>query len=82
MTHDEEIRALCGALDKAHELLAFVVRYEGKTTPEFVRQCQAWVEDEYSPSTHAKPCDHIWKQAALDSSMSCILCGLPGGDAH
>lgn len=82
MDHDEEIRALCAALEKAHELLAFVVRYEGKTTPEFVAACQAWVEDEYSPSTHAKPCDHIPKRAALDSSVSCILCGLPMGDAN
>lgn len=81
MTHDEEVATLCLALNKAHDLLAFVVRYEGKTTPEFVKKCQDWVEGEYSPCTGAKPCDHIPKKAALDSSVSCILCGLPMGEA-
>lgn len=82
MTHDEEVATLCAALDKAHELLAFVVRYEGKTTPEFVKACADWVEGEYSPCGHAKPCEHIWKKAALDSSVHCMLCGVSGGEAH
>ena len=82
MTHDDEIRMLCEALDKAHELLAFVVRYEGKTTPQFVKACQDWIEGEYSPDAGAKPCNHIWKKAALDSSMHCILCGVFGGEAN
>lgn len=77
MTKDEEIAVLCNALEKAHDLLAFVVRYEGKTTPEFVAACSDWVAGEYSPCGHAKPCDHIWRQAALDTSVACILCGLP-----
>lgn len=72
----EEIAALCAALDKAHGLLAFVVRYDGKTTPEFVKACQDWLEGEYSPHQGAKPCDHLPKKAALDSSISCILCGV------
>jgi hypothetical protein len=82
MTHDEEVAALCKALNKAHELLAFIVRHDGKTTPQFVQSCRDWVEGEYSPDTSVTPCNHLWKKAAIDNSVHCILCGVHGGEAH
>lgn len=80
MQRDDEIAALCKCLDAAHELLEFIVRYDGVTTPEFVQKCCDWIEGEYSPHQGAEPCNHLWKKAAIDSSMHCVLCGLSGGE--
>lgn len=72
---DEILAAACLALDKAHSLLSFIVRYEGQCTPEFVAACKAWVEGEYDPGTHkAKPCSHVWRKTALDNSIYCNRC--------
>lgn len=75
---DEILAAACRALDKAHALLAFVVRYDGQCTPQFVAKCKDWVDGEYDPGTHrATPCQHNWAKAELDNSMYCTRCGVP-----
>ena len=79
---DEILAAACLALDKAHSLLSFVVRYEGQCTPQFVEACKKWVEGEYDPGTHRpRVCDHVPMKAVTDNSVSCIRCGLFLGSA-
>ena len=74
---DEILAAACLALDKAHSLLSFIVRYDGKCTPQFVEECKKWVNGEYDPGTHKpKPCSHVWKKAKLDNSIACTRCGV------
>jgi len=73
---DEIIAAMANALDKAHELLSFVVRYDGKCTPQFVTKCKDWVEGEYDPGTHRAACAHNWAKALLDNSIWCTRCGI------
>lgn len=74
---DEILAAACRALDKAHDLLGFVVRHDGKCTPEFVASCAAWVDGEYDPGERRpKPCKHKWVKAALDDSIGCSRCGV------
>jgi hypothetical protein len=73
---DEILQACCNALDKAHRLLDFIARYDGKVTPEFIAACKDWVDGEYDPGERApKPCKHNWVKARLDSSMWCSRCG-------
>jgi hypothetical protein len=76
-SQDEILVAACMALDKAHDLLSFVVRYEGTLTPQFVEKCKAWVDGEYDPGTQrAKPCAHNWAKTVLDGSIWCTRCGI------
>jgi len=73
---DEIIQACCSALDKAWRLLDFIVRYEGRVTPEFLAQCKEWIDGEYDPGARsARPCQHNWVKARLDNSMWCSRCG-------
>ena len=73
---DEILQAACNALDKAHSLLCFVVRYDGKVTAEFVAACKAWIDGEYDPGSRTpKRCPHNWVKAAIDESMWCSRCG-------
>lgn len=82
MTHDEEVAALCAALDKAHALLSDVVRLNGTMPPAHVDLCREWVDGEYDPGTHrVRECEHVPMKAALDSSVSCIRCGVLLGSA-
>jgi len=75
--NDEIIEACCKALDKAHSLLSFIVRYDGKCTPQFVEACRVWVDGEYDPGERQpKRCAHNWVKAALDNSMWCSRCGI------
>lgn len=75
---DEILRAACNALDKAHDLLSFIVRYEGKCTPRFLERVKDWVDGEYDPGARRpKRCKHNWAKAALDNSMYCTRCGIP-----
>ena len=75
---EEILAAACNALDKAHDLLSFIVRYDGKAiTPRFVERCRLWVDGEYDPGERkARPCKHNWVKAVLDSSMMCSRCGV------
>jgi hypothetical protein len=75
---DEEIlAAACKALDKAHALLSFIVRYDGKCTPEFVAACSEWVDGEYDPGERQpKKCPHNWAKTVLDNTMYCTRCGV------
>ena len=74
--------AACNALDKAHSLLGFIVRYDGQCTPEFIARCRDWIDGEYDPGTHrAKPCSHNWAKAVLDNSMYCTRCAIPASTA-
>jgi hypothetical protein len=78
---DEILAAACRALDKAHSLLSFVVRYDGQCTPEFVTACRAWVDGEYDPGERRPtPCQHIPRKAVLDGSIGCLLCGVDMGE--
>lgn len=74
----DEILAACrNALDKAYDLLSFVVRYDGKCTPEFVAACREWVDGEYDPGERQpKACKHNWAKTVLDNSMYCTRCGV------
>jgi hypothetical protein len=75
---EEILAAACNALDKAHDLLSLIVRYEGKCTPPFVERCKEWVDGEYDPGTRqAKRCKHNWAKTALASDMYCTRCGVP-----
>ena len=80
---DEILAAACKALDKAHDLLSFVVRYNGKTTPEFVAACREWVDGEYDPGgREPAKCKHVPMKSALDNSVGCIRCGVLMGEAQ
>jgi hypothetical protein len=75
---EEILAAACNALDKAHDLLSFIVRYEGKCTPPFIERCKEWVDGEYDPGTRqAKRCKHNWAKTALTNDMYCTRCGVP-----
>jgi len=75
---DEILAAACNALDKAHDLLSFIVRYEGKVTPRYLERVKDWVGGEYDPGTRRpKQCRHNWAKTALDNSMYCTRCGVP-----
>lgn len=77
---EEILAAACKALDKAHELLSFIVRYDGQCTPQFVARCREWVDWEYNPGTHRpRPCEHNWAKAVLDDSIWCTRCGIRHG---
>lgn len=83
MTKDEEIAVLVALLEQAHDLLRFVVRYDGKTTPEFVARCREFVEDEFSGHEQdPKTCAHVPMKAALDDSVHCIRCCAHLGSAN
>lgn len=74
---EEILGAACNALDKAHSLLSFVVRYDGKCTPQFIAACKDWIDGEYDPGERsAKKCVHVWKKTVLDNSMFCQRCGI------
>ncbi len=74
---DEILRAACNALDKAHNLLSFIVRYEGQCTPAFVERCRQWVDGEYDPGERQpKTCAHNWAKTVLDTTMYCTRCGV------
>lgn len=75
--NEEALAACCNALDKAHALLSFIVRYEGQTTTEFVSLCRDWIEGEYDPGERsAASCEHEWLKAALDNTLLCKNCGV------
>ena len=75
---DEILAAACNALDKAHDLLSFIVRYEGKVTPRYLERVKDWVDGEYDPGTRRpKRCRHNWAKTKLDNSMYCTRCGIP-----
>jgi hypothetical protein len=74
---DEILAAACMALDKAHDLLSFVVKYRGKLSPEFVSACEAWVDGEYDPAERRpKPCKHNWAKTKLDNMVYCTRCNI------
>lgn len=64
---DEILAAACNALDKAHDLLSFLVRYEGKVTPAYMDRVRDWVDGEYDPGSR-KP---------RRADMCCTRCGVP-----
>lgn len=72
---EEILAAACLALDKAHDLLSFLIRYDGMTTPEYLARVRDWVEGEYDPGTHrAKPCEHNWAKVVLSGAIVCTRC--------
>ena len=75
---EEILAAVCSALDKAHDLLSFLIRYEGKVTPAYMERVKDWVDGEYDPGTR-KPnrCRHNWAKCALTTDMYCTRCGIP-----
>jgi hypothetical protein len=74
---DEILAAACLALDKAHDLLSFLIRYDGQVTPQYVERVKAWVDGEYDPGTHrAKPCKHNWAKVVLGGEIMCTRCGI------
>jgi hypothetical protein len=74
---DEILKAACVALDKAYYLLDYVVKYDGKCTPEFVAACREWVDGEYDPGERQpKACQHNWAKTVLDNTMYCTRCGV------
>jgi hypothetical protein len=74
---EEILAAACNVLDKAHEMLSFIVRHNGKCTPEFVASCAAWVDGEYDPGERRpRTCEHVWKKAVLDGSVWCTRCNV------
>ena len=73
---EEILAAACNALDKAHALIGFIVRYDGQCTPQFIAKCKDWIDGEYDPGARApKPCAHNWAKAVLDNTMRCTRCG-------
>lgn len=75
---DEILAAACTALDKAHCLLDFIVRHDGKCTSTlFIAACKDWIDGEYDPGERKpKPCRHNWAKAAIDNSIGCTRCGI------
>ena len=75
---DEILQAACNALDKAHNLLSFIDRYQGRNiTPEFLARVHDWVDGEYDPGERQpKACKHNWAKTVLDNSMYCTRCGV------
>lgn len=75
---EEILAAACIALDKAHDLLSFLVRYDGQVTPAYMDRVKAWVDGEYDPGERKpKRCRHNWAKCALTPDMYCTLCGVP-----
>jgi hypothetical protein len=75
---EEILAAACNALDKAHDLLSFLIRYDGKVTPAYMDRVKEWVYGEYDPGTRqAKRCKHNWAKTKLDNTMYCTRCGVP-----
>lgn len=74
----EEIIAACRmALDRAHFLLGYIVRYDGKCTPQFVDLCREWVEKAYDPDKRQpRRCEHSWAKVVLGNEMLCTRCGV------
>ncbi len=76
---EEILAAACLALDKAHELLSVIVRYE-TVTPCLIARAKDWVNGDYDPGTKTpKRCRHNWARYALKSEpgMYCTRCGVP-----
>lgn len=75
---EEILAAACNALDKAHDLLSFLIRYDGKVTPAYMDRVKDWVDGEYDPGTRRpKRCRHNWAKCALTPDMYCTRCGVP-----
>lgn len=75
---EEILAAACSALDKAHDLLSFLLRYDGKVTPQYMARVKDWVEGEYDPGARKpKRCRHSWAKVALGKEMYCTRCGIP-----
>lgn len=74
----EILAAACNALDKAHDLLSFLVRYDGIVTPPYMAKVKAWVDGEYNPGARRpKRCLHNWAKCTLTADMYCTRCGIP-----
>lgn len=77
---DEILAAACAALDKAHDLLSFLIRYDGQVTPAYMERVKDWVDGEYDPGERKpKRCRHNWAKCALpdEHGMYCTRCGIP-----
>ena len=75
---DEILAAACNALDKAHDLLSFLIRYDGKVTPAYMERVKDWVDGEFDPGARKpKRCRHNWSKCALTPNMYCTRCGVP-----
>lgn len=74
---DEILAAACLALDKAHDLLSVIAKYE-TVTPQLIARAKDWVDNEYDPGTRKpKRCRHNWAKCALTPDVYCTRCGVP-----
>jgi len=78
---DEILRAALMALNKAHDLLAAIVRQNARIDADLFRACEEWLDDEYSPHEQAATlCQQGWGEAVFTSSTGCIFCGMDKDD--